>query len=117
MLRPLLALAYLLGLAAVVPTAAGAAPTAAPGPAAEQPARDGGMIDGRISAVDFQKSTIVVEGSSRGRLTVTVLPSTSIQAKDGAYHTITDLKSGEHVQIFSSISGVVYSAQIIRILP
>jgi hypothetical protein len=117
MLRPLFALALLLGPAAVVPAVVAAAPTPAPGPAAAQPAHDGGMIDGRISAVDFQKSTIVVEGGSRGRLTVTVMPSTSIQAKDGAYHTITDLKSGEHVQIFSSVSGVIYSAQIIRILP
>jgi hypothetical protein len=90
------------------PLAAVAAPT--------PQARDGGMIDGRITAVDYQRNTLGVTGS-RGRLIVTVLPSTSVQGKDAAYRTIIDLKVGQHVQIFSSLVGDQVVAQIIRILP
>ena len=112
MLRAVLLLGVLL-----VPIAAGAAPTPIPVPTAAHPARDGGMIDGHVTAVDYQKSTLAVDGGNRGRLAVTVMPSTSIQAKDSGYHTILDLKPGEHVQIFSSFVGDTYVAQIIRILP
>jgi hypothetical protein len=75
------------------------------------------VIDGRLTGVDYQKSTLAVDGGSRGRLAVTVMPSTSIQGKDAGYHSILDLKPGEHVQIFSSVVGDTYVAQIIRILP
>jgi hypothetical protein len=103
-------------LALLVPIAAVAAPTPAP-PATERAARDGGMIDGRLITVDYQKSTLAIDGGSRGRLVVIVMPSTSIQAKEAGYHSILDLKPGEHVQIFSSVSADQYVAQIIRILP
>jgi len=46
---------------------------------------------------------------------VSVMPSTSIQGKDSAYHAFTDLKPGQHVQILSSIADGKYVAQIIRI--
>ena len=111
MLRSVLVLALLL-----FPIAASAAPSAAPAPGDDRAARDGGVIDGRITAVDYQKNTIVVDGRGRGRVTVTVMPSTSIQGKDAAYHTITDLKAGERVQIFSSLVGDSTIAQIIKIL-
>jgi len=75
------------------------------------------MIDGRLRAVDYQKDTIVVNGRNRGVMTITLMPSTSIQGKDAGYHAITDLKPGIHVQIFSSLVGTTYTAQIIRILP
>jgi hypothetical protein len=108
MLRTVLVLLVLLA-----PIAASAAPT----PEAGRAARDGGVIDGRLTGVDYQKSTLAVDGGSRGRLAVTVMPSTSIQGKDAGYHSILDLKPGEHVQIFSSVVGDTYVAQIIRILP
>jgi hypothetical protein len=102
----------------LVPIAVDAAPS--PGPTASGEARagarDGGVVEGRITGVDYQKSTIAVDGGNRGRLTVTVMPSTNIQGKDAAYHTITDLKSGVRVQIFTSLNGDVVVAQIIRIL-
>jgi hypothetical protein len=104
-------------IALLVPIVAEAAASPAPTSPAPAQARDGGMIDGRIAAVDYQKSTLSIDGGSRGRMVVTVMPSTSIQAKDPGYHTITDLRAGEHVQIFSSLAGGVYVAQIIRILP
>jgi hypothetical protein len=100
----------------VVPIAAGAAPTPGPG-GPDRAARDGGMIDGRVTGVDYQKSTLAVDCGSRGRMAVSVMPSTSIQAKETGYHSILDLKRGEHVQIFSSVVGDTYVAQIIRILP
>jgi hypothetical protein len=112
MLRTVLVLLLLLA-----PIAAGAAPTPEPAPAAERSARDGGMIDGRLTVVDYQKSTVAVDGGGRGRLAVTVMPSTTIQGRDAGYHSILDLKPGEHVQIFSSVVGGTYVAQIIRILP
>ena len=112
MLRPVLVFALLL-----MPIAASAAATPAPSQSVSPGARDGGVIDGRVTGVDYQKNTIVVDAGSRGRLTVNVMPSTSIQGKDSAYHSVTDLKTGLHVQIFSSLSGSVYVAQIIRILP
>jgi hypothetical protein len=112
MLRTVCAFALLL-----VPLAAMAAPTPVPVRSGAPAARDGGMIDGRVTAVDYQRSTLGVDGGGRGRLVVTLLPSTSIQSKDAAFHTIIDLKVGEHVQIFSSLVGDEVVAQIIRILP
>jgi hypothetical protein len=110
MLRTVLVLLLLF-----VPVAASAAAT--PEPATDRQARDGGMIDGRLTGVDYQKNTLAVDGGIRGRLAVTVMPSTTIQGRDTGYHSILDLKPGEHVQIFSSVVGGTYVAQIIRILP
>lgn len=97
----------------VVPLAAIAAPTAAP--SASDQVHNGGTITGRVVAIDYQRSTLGVAAGARGRIDVNVMPSTSIQGKDSAYHTFTDLKTGEVVQILSSISGGKYVAQIIRI--
>jgi hypothetical protein len=107
--------ALALGIA-VAPLAAAAAPTPEP-PAAAGDARNGGTIDGRLTAVDFQRSVIGVDAGPHGRFEVDVMPSTSIEGKDSAYHAFTDLKAGQRVEIFSSISGGKYVAQIIRILP
>jgi hypothetical protein len=101
-----------LGLA-LVPLAAQADPTSQP--AAPDQVRNGGMITGRITAIDYQRSTLGVDAGSRGRLVVAVMPSTSIQGRDTAYHTFSDLKTGEHVQIMSSVAGGTYVAQIIRL--
>jgi hypothetical protein len=98
----------------LVPIAAAAAPSPAPSDAR---ARDGGILDGRVTAVDYQKSTLGVDAAGRGRLTVTVMPTTSVQSKDNGYHTLLDVKPGSHVQIFTSVSGATIIAQIIRLLP
>lgn len=107
-------LVLLLGLAAL-PAAALAAPSPAPVPSPSDQVRDGGTLDAKITTVDFQRNEIGVDARGHGHLTVTVMPSTSIQGKDSAYHTFTDLKAGQHVQIMSSIAGGKYVAQIIRI--
>jgi hypothetical protein len=98
--------------AAAVPAVA----LAAPSPAASAPAtHDGGTINGRVTSIDYQRSILGVDAVGRGHIDVNVMPSTSIQAKDAAYHAFTDLKTGERVQIFSSITNGTYVAQIIRI--
>jgi hypothetical protein len=108
-----------LGLA-ILPLAAVAAPSAppvtpgAPGASAAQ-ARDGGSITGKITAIDYQRNILAVDAGARGRMDVSVMPSTSIQGKDPAYHAFSDLKAGQKVQIFSSIADGKYVAQIIRI--
>jgi len=91
-----------------------AAPPAEPSSPAD---RDGGSIHGRVLAVDYQRNTFGVDAGQRGRIEVTVMPSTSIQStRDAGYHTFTDLRPGQRVQIFSSIADGKYVAQIIRIL-
>jgi hypothetical protein len=103
-----------LGLA-LLPLAATAAPTPTPGPAGSDQVRDGGMIDGRVTAIDYQRSILGVDAGSRGHIDVSVMPTTSIQGNDAAYHTFTDLKAGQRVQIMSSVADGKYVAQIIRI--
>lgn len=110
MLRMLVALALAAG-----PLTAAAATPGPGGTSAPPERRDGGVIAGRLAAVDYQHSTIRVDSPARGRVDLEVMPSTSIQTRDSAYHTITDLRVGEHVEVYSSVSGRRYIAQIIRI--
>ena len=102
---------------AMLPLPAGAAPSAPPAPssAPADQVHDGGSITGKITAIDYQLSILAVTVVSRGRIDVNVMPTTSIQGKDSAYHTFTDLKTGQTVQILSSIADGKYVAQIIRI--
>jgi hypothetical protein len=98
----------------MLPLAAGATPTPAPNVAADQ-VHNGGTIDGKVAAIDYGRSMLWVNAGGRGRIDITVMPSTSIQGKDSAYHAFTDLKPGQRVQILSSIADGKYVAQIIRI--
>jgi hypothetical protein len=97
----------------MLPLAAVAAPTAPP--AEPDQAHSGGTIVGTIVAIDYQGDTLGVAAGARRRIEISVMPSTSIQGKDTAYHTFTDLKTGESVRILSSIAGGKYVAQIIWI--
>jgi hypothetical protein len=90
-----------------------AEPTAVPGSGADQ-VHNGGTITGRVTTIDYQRSMIGVDAPGRGHLVVSVMPSTSIQGRDSAYHAFTDLKPGQRVQILCSIAGGSYVAQIIR---
>lgn len=96
-----------------LPLAAVAAPTGSP--AASDQVHNGGTITGKIIAIDYQLDTLGVAAGARGRIVISVMPSTSIQGRDSAYHSFTDLKTGEVVQILSSIADGKYVAQIIRI--
>lgn len=98
---------------ALMPLVAVGAPS--PGPTATAPGvRDGGEIVGVIDAVNYQQNSVGVR-TRKGVVDVNVMPSTSIQAADAAYHSITDLKPGLRVSIMSSVSNGKYVAQIIRI--
>lgn len=77
--------------------------------------RNGGTIDGKVETIDYQRNVLGVDAGTRGHIDVSVMPSTSIQGKDSAYHAFTDLKAGQRVQIMSSIADGKYVAQIIRI--
>ena len=83
---------------------------------ADETRHNGGVIAGTLAAIDFQRSTIRVESPAHGSVAFEVMPSTSIQAKDAGYHTITDLHVGEWVEVYSSVNGRRYVAQIIHIL-
>jgi hypothetical protein len=100
----------------MLPLAAAGAPTPAPSPnvPAEQ-VHNGGTIVGKVTTIDYQRNVLGVDAEGRGHIEVSVMPSTSIQGKDAAYHAFTDLKTGQHVQILSSIADGKYVAQIIRI--
>ncbi len=98
-----------LGFTVLAPAA-----TAAPSPGPDQ-VHNGGTITGKVVAIDYQNDTLGVAAGARGRIVVSVMPSTSIQGKDAAYHTFTDLRTGETVQILSSVADGKYVAQIIRI--
>jgi hypothetical protein len=98
----------------MLPLAASAAPTAAPGAAADQ-VHNGGTIEGKLVAIDYQRNILGVDAFGRGHIMVSVMPSTSIQGRDSGYHAFTDLKTGQRLQILSSIADGKYVAQIIRI--
>lgn len=108
---------FLFGLALLpLPAIAAATPAPTAPPSAASPdVKDGGMITGKVTTIDYQRNVFGVDAGSRGRLDVWVMPTTSIQGKDSAYHTFTDLSKGMRVEILSSIAGGKYVAQIIRI--
>ena len=56
------------------------------------------MITGKVTTIDYQRNVFGVDAGSRGRFDVWVMPTTSIQGKDSAYHTFTDLNRGMRVQ-------------------
>jgi hypothetical protein len=98
----------------MLPLAAMAAPTPAPSASADQ-VHDGGMIEGKVTSIDYQRNVLGVDSRGHKHIDVSVMPSTSIQGKDSGYHAFTDLKTGQRVQILSSIADGKYVAQIIRI--
>jgi hypothetical protein len=91
------------------------APSAAASPASAD-ARDGGVIEGRVISVDYQRGTLSVDTAAQGKVDVSVMPSTSVQSDDSGYHTLTDVAKGSRVQIFISKSAGKAIAQIIRLI-
>jgi ribosomal protein S1 len=87
----------------------GPTPAASATPASEHP-RDGGIISGKITGIDYRRSIISVN-----RMEITVMPSTQIQGSDPAYHAITDLKTGMSVDVYTSQIGGKFIAQIITL--
>lgn len=72
--------------------------------------RDGGIIAGKITSVDFVRNLIAVNKTQ-----ITVMPSTQIQGNDPGYHVFTDLKLGMSVEVYTSQVAGRYIAQIITL--
>jgi len=103
----------------LVPVTALAAPAPSPSAsatAAAAPARDGGVIEGRVTGVDYQRGVVTVDSTTQGRVDVSTMPSTSVQSDDPGYHTLSDVSKGSKVQIFISKAAGKIVAQIIRLL-
>jgi len=116
-MRPLVVAASVLGLL-LVPVTALAAPAPSPSPTATAvaQARDGGVIEGRVTNVDYQRGVVTVDSTTQGRVDVSTMPSTSVQSQDPGYHTLTDVSKGSKVQIFISKTAGKVIAQIIRLV-
>jgi hypothetical protein len=127
---PLAALAVLMLSAAILPALARAddndhspwpALRAAVGPegsksgASVLPARNGGVVDGEVVAVDHRAGTLSIQTQNRGRVDVIVLPSTNIQDSKNKFHTIADIDRGDRVEVFVSQRGSLFIAQIIHL--
>ncbi len=107
--------AVLISSLCLVPQGAFAAPRDVPTPSASSPPaadhpRDGGIIAGKLTSVDFQRNLIAVNKTE-----ITVMPSTQIQGNDPGYHVFTDLKPGMSVEVYTSQVAGKYIAQIITV--
>jgi len=99
------------------PAAAFAAPSPSPVPnaQAEERARDGGVIEGKVTNVDYSRGIVSVDGRN-GRVDVSTMPTTSVQSDDPGYHTLTDVSRGSKVRIFISRTAGKLVAQIIHLV-
>jgi len=117
--RYVVAAAMVLGLF-VVPVAALAAPAPTPSATAtavaQAPARDGGVLEGRVASVDYTRGVVTVDSTTQGRVDVATMPTTSVQSSDPGYHTLSDVAKGSKVQIFISKTAGKLVAQIIRLV-
>jgi hypothetical protein len=103
-----------------VPIAASASPPPSPpakaAPSADPGAQNAGVIEGRVTNVDFAKNVISVDSPSQGKVNLSVMPTTSVQAPDPGYHAITDVSRGAKVRIFASRIAGKLVAQIIHLI-
>jgi len=102
----------------LVPAAAFAAPAPPASPATTAPsiARDGGVIEGKVTNVDYARGIVTVDSTSQGKVDVATMPTTSVQSDDPGYHALTDVSKGSKVQIFISKTAGKLVAQIIRLI-
>ncbi len=102
------------------PITAFASPSAAPSPkataVADSSAHDAGVIEGRVTNVDYSRGVISVDSPSQGKLDLSVMPTTSVQAQEPGYHAITDVSKGSKVRIFASRIAGKLVAQIIHLI-
>lgn len=94
---------------------AGPTPTAAAALVAPDRAHDGGVVAGTVTGIDYVRGIMSMRADKRGPMDVYVLPSTNIQGKSSGYFTITDLKKGSNVEVFTSVVGTRTNAQIIKL--
>lgn len=114
-LAVLAVLAY--GTAPIAASAAASpAPSAKAAAVADSGAHDAGVIEGRVTNVDYSRGVISVDSKSQGKLDLSVMPTTSVQAADPGYHAITDVSKGSKVRIFASRIAGKLVAQIIHLV-
>lgn len=110
--------ALLTAAVAALSLAGPAASATPPAAASETPpprASNGGVINGQVESVDYQRGILAVTAHGK-KMEVTVLPSTSIQGPGGGYHSIAEITRGAQVQIFTSVTEGKWTAQIIKLL-
>jgi hypothetical protein len=102
----------------LVPAAALAAPTPAASPTAvaQSVPHDGGVLEGKVASVDYQRGVVTVDSTTQGRVDVATMPTTSVQSDEPGYHTLSDVSKGSKVQIFISKTAGKVVAQIIRLI-
>ncbi|MDQ6944322.1 MAG: hypothetical protein M3169_17630 [Candidatus Eremiobacteraeota bacterium] len=93
-----------------------ATPSASPTAAAQSSAQDGGVIEGKVTNVDYSRGIVTVDSTRQGKVDVATMPTTSVQSDDPGYHTLTDVSKGSKVQIFISKTAGKLVAQIIRLI-
>jgi hypothetical protein len=100
----------------LLPTLWGADKSPAPSPSAAAAAevQNGGIIEGTVTGIDYQRGIVNV-GTPRGAVEISVMPTTSVLSSDPGYHAISDVAKGARVQIFTSKVGGRFVAQMIRL--
>ncbi len=93
-----------------------APPSASPTAGAQSSAQDGGVIEGKVTNVDYSRGIVTVDSTRQGKVDVATMPTTSVQSDDPGYHTLTDVSKGSKVQIFISKTAGKLVAQIIRLI-
>ena len=106
----------LFSIPAAAVAGASPSPSVSPTAVAQAPARDGGVLEGRVTNVDYARGVVTLESTTQGRVDVNTMPTTSVQSNDPGYHTLTDVSKGSKVQIFISKTTGKLVAQIIRLI-
>ncbi|MDQ6929967.1 MAG: hypothetical protein M3126_04795 [Candidatus Eremiobacteraeota bacterium] len=74
-----------------------------------------GVLQGEVLGVDYARGILHLQTARQGRLSIQILPSTSIMRRGDQYGTIADLAPGTRLSVYvSEVSGHL-TAQIIRI--
>jgi hypothetical protein len=81
---------------------------------ARERGHDAGRVEGRVLFIDRAHGEMTVRSAS-SRYDIMVLPSTMIEQRGGAFHTIADIRRGQRVEVFLSRRGAMLFAQIIRL--
>ena len=111
-------LAVSLVILALFPAAAfagGKSPAPAPTAVQTADAQSGGLVEGRVTNVDYARGVVDVD-TPHGAVSDSVMPSTSVQSSEPGYHALSDVARGSHVQIFTSKSAGRLIAQIIKLV-
>ena len=78
--------------------------------------RNAGVIEGRVTSVDYQRGVIGLDTPRHGHVEVVVLPSTNIQGRGESFHTIADISRGSRLRVFLSERAGQFIAQLIHLL-